>query len=68
MLSNDVLEYVNMFEKYIHNQGFKEFPRSNNRYFINVDGQILNNTGEVIPVTIDEYGLSWVFANLWELS
>jgi hypothetical protein len=55
-----------MFEKYLKVSGFIPFPLSGNTCYLDENGKIKNERGQVIPQTLDSDGYPQVFADLWD--
>jgi hypothetical protein len=55
-----------MFEKYLKVSGFIPFPLSGNSCYLDENGKIKNERGQVVPQTLDSDGYPQVFADLWD--
>lgn len=54
-----------MFEKYLKGKGVVAFPHTQSSYFITAKGDVIDDTGTSLPVTLDKDNQPRVFANLW---
>lgn len=55
-----------MFEKYLKVEGFTAFPKSNNKYFLNNEGEIKLADGTLVECGKDINGHRRIFADLWD--
>lgn len=55
-----------MFEKYWKVDGYVAIPHSKYNFYINVSGEVINETGRRVDLTKDDDGYLQVFADLWD--
>lgn len=55
-----------MFEKHWKVEGHVAIPHSKHNFYINVSGEVINDTGRKVELTKDDDGHSQVFADLWD--